>query len=771
MNILFAASEGEPFVKTGGLADIIGSLPWEIASLVNEKHQGKVCCVLPKYSSIPTSQFPLERLPGRFLVPVGDSFEEGIVWVYKKNGGRTVPVYFIENKKYFDRKGLYHEGGKDYPDNAERFIYFSRAVLECAKFIRFKPSVIHCHDWQTGLLPALLKQHYSSDPYFIQTKTVFTIHNLAYQGVFPQETLKLAGLPLGAFVAEKLEYFGSLSTLKAGIVYADKVTTVSPNYAQEIVTIPDMGKGLTGVIKNRAKDFSGILNGISYAEWNPEKDSALVQNYSLKSKDLLDEKKKCKKDLQLAFGLPPEENVPLIGVVSRLDRQKGFHILASLLEKISQEKIRCQWVILGVGDHQIENELSVLSIQYPALFKVHFDFNPALAHKIYAGSDLFFMPSEFEPCGLSQMIALRYGAVPMVSPRGGLLDTIRDWESRSLEGTGFIAKDVSVASFYELLLKALDVYKIFNVWEKLVRNGMAQDFSWGPRAQSYLELYESCFTFRKKMLKKIKPLVDKKMIFWTFLVSLLFSLLFILRSEGVKVLNLNRDALVLEVYSKTNLEVPDYFQIGEKLKLFPEIKTVVTTSAEESVKKLENDPNLNLDLMWINQKKNEVNASNSILPWSYACSLNKINQDQFQALIKKIEELKLENNSSPVWEVHYDKERWSYIENLSRTVRWINFIIFTGSAGLCFALARSLAQGFRKRGEEDSGIKKYAWFFFISILCALGVHAILWFAYLFAFEPPNGGFVFGKFMPLEIIYAFIILIVTHHFKDVVSEEA
>ena len=768
MNILFAASEAEPFAKTGGLADIIGSLPSEIATLVKEKHQGKVACVLPKYSAIDTTKFPLERLPGRFLVPVGDSFEEGIVWVYKKsNGVKNLSIYFIENKKYFDRKGLYHEGGKDYPDNAERFIFFSRSILEFCKFVRFKPAIIHCHDWQTGLVPAMLKHNYATDPYFSQTKTVFTIHNLAYQGLFPKDSLPLAHLPWSTFVTEKLEYFGSVSTLKAGIVYSDKVTTVSPTYAKEILTVPEMGKGMTGVIQDRVKDFSGILNGISYNEWNPEKDPHLAQNYSLKSKDLLIEKKKCKEDLQKAMGLPVDANIPLIGVVSRLDRQKGFHYLAPLLEKISLDKIDCQWAILGVGDNTIENELSVLAIKYPNLFKVHFDFSPEVAHKIYAGSDFFFMPSEFEPCGLSQMIALKYGAVPLVSPRGGLLDTIEDWDDKKSKGTGFISKEVSVSGFTDLLKRALEVFKQPYVLEKLIKNGMAQDFSWGTRALSYLKLYESCFSFRKKIIKKGRSWIDGKMILWTLLLTLLISLLFILRSEGTKVLDLNRDALVLEVFSRTDLDPAQVPELEEKLKTFSEVKTVVVTSPEESLNKLENDPNLGIDLNWLKQKKEQLKNSNTILPWSYDCHLSEWDEAHLTGLIKKIEEIRLGGNSvNPILEIHYDKERWSFALSLKNYLKWINtvlflstFLLLTGFVGPFIDWVRTTENQtpLMELGRQEL-FKKYGQLLVLAVVCGMGVHAMIVVAYALSFSPSVWSFQFVEFIPLEMFYALLFLL-------------
>lgn len=509
MKILFAASECTPFAKTGGLADVIGALPKALTKRIKGSGSRDVqaIVVLPKYSSIDKNRFSLERIPGRILVPIGESIEEGFVWRLAAAGRKSdtgpgavrktdrstknLSVYFIECEKYFDRPGLYQNEDKDFSDNDERFIFFSRAVLELCKFIDFVPDIIHCHDWQTALVPAYLKTVYSTDSFFNRSASVFTIHNIAYQGIFPKETLFLAGFGWHDFVPEKLEYYDQLCFLKAGIVYADKISTVSPNYAKEVQGDFNFGRGMEGILSARKKDFRGILNGLDAEEWNPGKDPSITANYTLKTKDLFMRKKMCKTDLQKFAHFPEKESLPLIGMVSRLDVQKGHQYIAEIMPTLENEGIKLQWVILGLGDKNIESQLSQLESQYPGQFVLHTSFNNELAHKIYAGADIFFMPSQFEPCGLSQLIAMKYGTIPVVTPTGGLADTVFPWNAATGEGTGWVSADVSAESLTDSLRSAVNVYHEPQEWIKTVKNAMSQNFSWEFSAGEYLKLYEN----------------------------------------------------------------------------------------------------------------------------------------------------------------------------------------------------------------------------------------------------------------------------------------
>lgn len=501
MKILFATSECTPFAKTGGLADVLGELPYAILSLLNKETNGsQVVTVLPKYLLIGEKSFDLQKLPGKILVSVGDRIEEGIVWKTVRpdplgqNG--DVTVYFIENKKYFDRPALYRTAEKDFVDNDERFIFFSRAVLELCKFVDFVPDIVHCHDWQTGLIPAYLKTVYRADAFFHRTATVFTIHNIAYQGIFPKQTLFWAGFSWHDFTPEYLEYYNQICFLKAGLVYADKISTVSPTYAQEVMESAEFGRGMEGVLKVRKEDFVGILNGLDTQTWDPSKDLNLAMLFSIEDPDLIKKKKVCKKNLQKSLQLPAKEKVPLIGMVARLDLQKGFLKVGEILRKILDKGIQFQWVVLGLGDQNIRDLLSAIAKEYPHQVSFKIGFNSELAHKIYGGADLFFMPSEFEPCGLGQMIALRYGCIPIVTPTGGLRDTVEPWDPTTGKGTGFISSKISTASLIQSLETALKTYCDPVQWEKLVRNAMKKNFSWSHSAMRYLELYRSALKSR-----------------------------------------------------------------------------------------------------------------------------------------------------------------------------------------------------------------------------------------------------------------------------------
>lgn len=498
MKILFAASECVPFAKTGGLADVVGSLPYALASLASGASGEKFsfCVVLPKYGVISTNQFPMERLPGALNIPMKGHVETGSAWRLKGNiPGFKIPknisFYFIDHPNYYNRSGIYGSAGSDYPDNDARYIFFSRAVLELAKLIDFKPDVIHCHDWQTGLIPVYLKTIYKIDSFFSTSASVFTIHNIAYQGAFHRATLDVAGLPHSEFTPQKLEYYGHVNFLKGALVYADYLTTVSPTYAQEIHSSSWYGRGMEGVLSHRKENLVGILNGLNEAEWNPSKDEWICKSYSVKAKDFWARKRACKLDLQKSLGLPENPDIPVIGMVSRLDLQKGFQFVLELIPWLDLRGIEVQWAIQGLGDPALQSRLEMIQKRHPHFVAFHGQFDNSMAHKIYAGSDLFSMPSLFEPCGLSQMISMRYGTVPVVTPTGGLKDTVIPFDSSSEEGTGFVASAVTAPSYCEAMGRALKVYEQSDLWRKCVKNAMAQDFSWTHPAKDYVRLYDS----------------------------------------------------------------------------------------------------------------------------------------------------------------------------------------------------------------------------------------------------------------------------------------
>ncbi len=488
MNVLFAASEAVPFCKTGGLADVAGDLPKAILAQLPDKRKSRILRFLPKHSLIDPRKFALEKIPGVLKIPVGEKIEEGGVYVCKEG---PLWTFFVENEKYFDRPALYGQAGKDFEDNDERFAFFSRAALELCKLIDFVPDIVHCHDWQTGLIPAYLKTVYATDAFFHRTASIFTIHNIAYQGNFHKQSLVLTGLGWSEFTQEKLEFFDQVSFLKAGLTYSDYVTTVSPGYAREIQTTERYGAGMEGILKLREKNLRGILNGIDENTWNPAKDSRIISKFSPRMKDFEWRKKSCKRELQKLCGLGVDNEAPLLSMVARVDPQKGFRMTLEILPKIFDEHPKVQAVILGSGAPDLEKELTALSERFKGRFCYEKGFNDPLAHKIYAGSDIFLMPSEFEPCGLGQMIAMKYGTIPVVTPTGGLLDTVTPKTQESSGGNGFICADISSAALHQTLWKALKTYEDRQEWRTLMKNAMTADFSWKRSAQEYLKLYEN----------------------------------------------------------------------------------------------------------------------------------------------------------------------------------------------------------------------------------------------------------------------------------------
>ncbi|HKD86801.1 MAG TPA: glycogen synthase GlgA [Terriglobales bacterium] len=475
MHIAFAASECVPFSKTGGLADVIGALP---PALVNLGHKATV--FLPRYRSTKLENPPVV-IPS-ITVPFDDRYRFCSVLDGGVRSG--VQFYFIEYPPFFDRDGLYGTAIGDYHDNAERFALFSRAVLEATKILG-APDVLHCHDWQTALVPILLKTHYTEDPAFATAPCVFTIHNLGYQGLFPPEILPLLMLPWDLFTMSKLEFYGKVNFLKGAIAMADFITTVSRKYSQEIQTA-EYGFGLEGVLRARGNTIAGILNAVDYLSWNPETDPYIAGQYSAAD---VSGKKKCKADLLKEFGLAQDTQLPVVGMVSRFVPQKGFDLVQQVGDRLALEDLIL--IVLGTGQREYEDMFRRLNKQFPQKIGARIAYDDALAHKIEAGSDIYLMPSHYEPCGLNQIYSMKYGSVPVVRATGGLDDTVEQFDPKTLKGTGFKFREYTGEIMLDALRAAIALYRSDqNAWRALMRNGMAQDYSWMNSAREYVRVYE-----------------------------------------------------------------------------------------------------------------------------------------------------------------------------------------------------------------------------------------------------------------------------------------
>ena len=481
MKILFAASEAAPFAKTGGLADVAGSLPPAIASLGHE-----VSVVMPRYRRVDVQALKLKHVAS-FTVPLG-SWKERCD-VLKGTMGKNVAVYFINKDVYYDRPELYGTAHGDYSDNAERFIFFARAIPELCSALKLRPDIIHCNDWQTGLVPLYLRELYGKTELLGKAKTVFTVHNLGYQGLFWHWDMRLTGLGWDVFTPEGIEFWGKMNLLKAGLVSADVITTVSKTYSREIQT-PEYGSGLEGVLTKRSADLHGIVNGIDYATYDPAHDRDIGHHYTAFRPA---GKAACKKKLLRLITLK-DSGGPLIGLVTRLVDQKGLDILTEALPEIMSLGIGL--VILGTGDALYHRLLADAAALYRGRMRVLLQYDDDLAKNIYAGCDMFLMPSRYEPCGLGQMIAQRYGTVPIVRRTGGLTDTVTDYNPRTGRGTGFLFNDYSAEALTECLCRALEVYGNRAKWRLLMQAGMKQDFSWEHSAKEYVKLYR--MAMRKK---------------------------------------------------------------------------------------------------------------------------------------------------------------------------------------------------------------------------------------------------------------------------------
>jgi starch synthase len=476
VNIVFAASEGVPFSKTGGLADVVGALPKALAALGHT-----VAVYLPKYK-----QTQLDK--AKVVLPsVTVPFDDQYRFCSVLDGGchAGVQFYFIDYPPFFERDTLYGTPAGDYPDNAERFALYSRAVLEGSKILGV-PQVFHCHDWQSALIPVLLRTSYDGDPVFRGTATVFTIHNIGYQGLFPPDTLPLLMLPWDLLAIDKMEFWGRVNFLKGALVFSDHITTVSRKYSQEIQTA-EFGFGLDGVLRARSGAVSGILNGVDYAEWSPESDKLIVRPYSAAN---LDGKKECKYDLLRQFGLEVGKGaeLPVIGIVSRFAAQKGFDLIAEIADDLARLPVIV--TALGSGDREYQDLLLKLHRQFPEKFALKIAYDNALAHKIEAGADMFLMPSRYEPSGLNQMYSLKYGTVPIVRATGGLDDSIEPWDAKAGNGTGFKFTGYAGSALLAAIQEALKAFGDKVAWKKLMLNGMQKDFSWTASAREYVKVYE-----------------------------------------------------------------------------------------------------------------------------------------------------------------------------------------------------------------------------------------------------------------------------------------
>ncbi len=481
MKILLVSSEVEPFAKTGGLADIAGSLPLALKSLGCDTK-----IFTPYYRETKKGGFNIKLIKKDIETELGNASFDFSLYHCKKD---RVDFYFIEREEFFNRDFLYGTPSGNYPDNAVRFAFFANAVLRSAQTLNFKPDIIHCNDWQTALIPFYIKYKLKDLDFFKDTKTLFTVHNLAYQGLFAKEAMPQVGVSYEFFTMDTLEFYGNFSFIKSGLLYSDAISTVSKGYAKEMLT-KEHGCGLEGLLKLRKGDIYGIINGVDYSQWNPETDKFIKTHYD---KKFLQNKAGCKQDLLEQTKLDVPLNAPLLGVIGRLAHQKGIDIIADSMKDIIE--LGCNLIILGAGDEKYQKLLTALAEKYPKNLSVRIAFDNPLAHKIEAGCDMFLMPSRYEPCGLNQMYSLKYGTIPVVRATGGLDDTIIDYTQNPKDGNGFKFKGANPKDFLSALKRAVSVYKNRGDWQKLMIRAMGFDFSWKNSAQEYIELYERMHRF------------------------------------------------------------------------------------------------------------------------------------------------------------------------------------------------------------------------------------------------------------------------------------
>lgn len=474
MRILLVSPEVVPFAKTGGLADVAGSLPKALKEIGHD-----IRIIMPRYKNVQTPMSKIRTLK----VKIGRKFEDVII-SEGKLPGTSVTVYFVEHDKYFgSRDELYQVKGVDYPDNLERFSLFCQAVPIFLKAINWKPDIVHCNDWQSALVIAHLKVTYKNDPFFSRTGTVYSIHNMGYLGMFKKELIDLTGFGWEIFKPEGLEFYDNLALAKGGIAFSDVINTVSETYAHEIQT-KDYGHGLEGMLKRRAQDLYGIVNGIDYDIWNPATDKNIPRRYSPATLSLKHENKI---ELQKRNSLPQKVETPVIGMITRLADQKGFDILAGTMEALMRE--HCQLVVLGTGDLKYHKLLQQVKQRYPDHLGLNLGFDAMLAELIYAGSDMFLMPSLYEPCGLGQLISFKYGTIPIVRKTGGLADTVHQFDSKTGEGEGFVFLEYSSKALFTAIRQAIETFHKKTVWKPLQEKVMQLDYSWDYSAKKYVALY------------------------------------------------------------------------------------------------------------------------------------------------------------------------------------------------------------------------------------------------------------------------------------------
>ena len=481
LRVIIAASEMMPYAKTGGLADVVSSLPSALASLGNVDAR----TIIPKYGFINDSYYGLKELPGTIKFAMcGYPYEVKVKYLEFPEGWKA---YFLEHEGILSRNDIY-----GYEDDGYRFALFARACIELTKFLNFKPDVFHCQDWHTGLIPVYMKTMYRQDPFFKDTATIFTIHNLGYQGVFSKELLPYIDIGWEEFKAEKLEFWDNINFIKAGISYSDIVNTVSKEYSKEIQT-PRYGEQLDSMLRSRANDLYGIVNGIDYNVWNPATDGKITSKFDVSSAE---KKVENKLALQRELNLPQNAQIPVMGFVSRLTYQKGPDIIVEAANELVS--LGVQFVLLGTGEEHYRYLFQKLAHDFPDNVRAITSFDDSLARRIYAGSDTFLMPSRYEPCGLSQLISMRYGTIPIVRRTGGLADTVQEYDPTTEKGTGFVFEEESSYALVSAVKKAVEMYHNDKYgWQKLIINAMESDFSWGNSAREYVDLYRKAIQKRQ----------------------------------------------------------------------------------------------------------------------------------------------------------------------------------------------------------------------------------------------------------------------------------
>ncbi|MGE5189415.1 MAG: glycogen synthase GlgA [Gemmatimonadota bacterium] len=483
MRVLVASSEIVPFAKTGGLADVTGALPKALRKIGIEAD-----CVLPRYRGIDRQKYPAAQSGPALRVPLGHREENATLEEVDAGGG--VRAFLVRGDRYFDREFYYGTRDGDYVDNCERFTFFCRAVMEWIARSGRRYDIVHCNDWQTALIPAYVKTLYSGEEAFRATGTVFTVHNLGYQGLFWNHDLPITGLGWELFTPRGVEFYGKLNLMKAGLVFADVLSTVSATYSREIQTA-EYGHGLEGVLYERRDDLYGILNGVDYDDWDPAADRLIAAPYS---KENLSGKAACRADLLAEFGWSREAPEAVIGLIGRLTAQKGFDLIEQIGDWLAGRNVRV--VILGTGERKFEEEMAGLARRHPERISVRLAFDNRLAHRIEAGADMYLMPSRYEPCGLNQIYSLRYGTVPIVRDTGGLADTVVDEDADPGAGTGFKFAGYDAEELQGAVSRALAAFADRARWEGIVRRGMEKDFSWEASAREYASLYEKALRKR-----------------------------------------------------------------------------------------------------------------------------------------------------------------------------------------------------------------------------------------------------------------------------------